>query len=56
MCVPFEQLIPLPCLIQGGLVAGHVALQRSDLFTGLILSGPAVEQAAGWLTVSNGFM
>ena len=34
-------------------MAGQVVLQRSDLFTGLILNGSVAEQAAGWFTVSN---
>ena len=41
--------------MEGALIAGHVAIQRSDLFTSLILSGTAAEfeaRLSTWIVVS----
>ena len=42
--------------VKGGLIAGHAAIQRSDLFTCLILSAAAVEipdpRFSIWIVVS----
>lgn len=42
-------------MLQGGLIALHVAILKQELFAGLILSSPAAEtdpKVAGWFTVS----
>ena len=42
-------------MLQGGLIALHVAILKQELFAGLILSSPSAEtdpKVAGWFTVS----
>lgn len=38
--------------MQGGLVAGHVIIQREDLFTSAILSAAPANLEANWFVVS----
>ena len=40
-------------MLQGGLIALHVAILKQEIFAGLILSSPSAEtEVAGWFTVS----
>ena len=42
-------------MLQGGLIALHVATLKQEIFAGLILSSPSAEvdpKVAGWFTVS----
>ena len=46
-------------ILQGGLIALHVAILNQELFAGLILSAPAIEvdpKVAGWFTVSMRYL
>jgi len=57
-----EEYPDVPCLLMGhsmgGLIASHVAVQRQDLFRGLVLSSPPLllqssTMSMGPITVSN---